>query len=124
MENWCGSCFLKKVKSEITERSMEAIKTGQPVFFGMTENPCDNGFPIKYNVFLTAKKANKEERFKDRQSQYLMKFEDELDIALNDLGVIVLETVIKTDDSKTLEKFNEVTKLLKEIREGLKGENK
>ena len=118
MENLCGSCLSKKVKSEITEKTMEAIKTGQPVFFGTTENPGD--FSAKYDVFLFAKKKNKEERFKDRQSQYLMSFEGELDIALNDLGVVILEMVVKTEDSEILDKYTEVTKLLKEIREGLK----
>ena len=59
MENLCDSCLSRKVKFEITEKTMEAIKTGQPVFFGTTENPGE--FSAKYDVFLTAKKAEKVE---------------------------------------------------------------
>jgi len=60
-------------------------------------------------------------RYKGKQAYHLMQFKDELDIIINDLGVVIVEKTIGNDGGNTIEKYNEVIRLLKEIREELKG---
>jgi len=116
----------REVMHHNTDVTMEAIRNeGLPVFFGKCSSGevDDHLNDIYYNVFMVAYKANKEERFKNKQEDYLTKFEDLLDIALNDLGVVIFEMTSEAKPN-SIEKFLEVTRLLKEIREKLKGEGK
>jgi len=55
---------------------------------------------------------------KVKKPHYLMSFKDDLDIALNDFGVKIVESVGLTSD--ILDKFQTVQNLIKEIREELK----
>jgi len=62
-------------------------------------------------------------RYEGKQAYHLMQFKDELEIVMNDLGVVIMER-IGSGGADLLKKYDEVTRLIKEIREELKGEKK
>jgi len=105
---------------DIMEKIIKQYISSLPEYYGRTLSENETYLmAIERLIERVHKDAYLLGRFEGKQAYHLVQFKDELDIAINDLGVVILEMVVASP-TKTLEKYNEVVRLLKEIREELK----